>query len=231
MNLVGKEGKGESVWLAFFLYDVLQRFAELARAGRRRGLCRALRQRRRRCCSRTSRRTGGTATGTGAPTSTTARRSARPPTRNARSTPSPRAGRCCRARRSGGRGQAMDGGGPAPGPARRAADPALRSAVRHVRARARLHQGLHARRARERRPVHPRRDLGRHGLRELGDTERAWELFSHAQPDPARDGRRRGRTLQGRALRRVPPTSTAWRRTPAAAAGPGTRARPAGCTG
>jgi cyclic beta-1,2-glucan glucanotransferase len=32
MNLVGKEGKGESVWLAFFLYDVLARFAELARS-------------------------------------------------------------------------------------------------------------------------------------------------------------------------------------------------------
>jgi cyclic beta-1,2-glucan glucanotransferase len=31
MNLVGREGKGESVWLAFFLYDVLLRFAELAR--------------------------------------------------------------------------------------------------------------------------------------------------------------------------------------------------------
>ncbi len=31
MNLVGEKGKGESVWLAFFLYDVLQRFAELAR--------------------------------------------------------------------------------------------------------------------------------------------------------------------------------------------------------
>ena len=32
MNLVGKEGRGESVWLAFFLYDVLTKFAELARA-------------------------------------------------------------------------------------------------------------------------------------------------------------------------------------------------------
>ena len=31
MNLVGHEGKGESVWLAFFLYDVLTQFAELAR--------------------------------------------------------------------------------------------------------------------------------------------------------------------------------------------------------
>jgi cyclic beta-1,2-glucan synthetase len=31
MNLVGIAGRGESVWLAFFLYDVLTRFAELAR--------------------------------------------------------------------------------------------------------------------------------------------------------------------------------------------------------
>ena len=31
MNLVGIEGRGESVWLAFFLYDVLTRFVELAR--------------------------------------------------------------------------------------------------------------------------------------------------------------------------------------------------------
>ena len=30
MNLVGEKGKGESVWLAFFLHHVLQRFAELA---------------------------------------------------------------------------------------------------------------------------------------------------------------------------------------------------------
>ena len=33
MNLVGAQGKGESVWLAFFLYDVLQHFSILA--GRR----------------------------------------------------------------------------------------------------------------------------------------------------------------------------------------------------
>ena len=30
MNLVGRAGRGESVWLAFFLYDALRRFAELA---------------------------------------------------------------------------------------------------------------------------------------------------------------------------------------------------------
>jgi len=34
MNKVGKAGRGESVWLAFFLYDVLTQFAELARARR-----------------------------------------------------------------------------------------------------------------------------------------------------------------------------------------------------
>jgi cellobiose phosphorylase len=31
MNMVGDRGQGESVWLGFFLYDVLTRFAELAR--------------------------------------------------------------------------------------------------------------------------------------------------------------------------------------------------------
>ncbi len=30
MNLVGEKGRGESVWLGFFLYDVLQRFSEMA---------------------------------------------------------------------------------------------------------------------------------------------------------------------------------------------------------
>jgi cellobiose phosphorylase len=32
MNLVGEHGKGESVWLGFFLYDVLMRFAAVANA-------------------------------------------------------------------------------------------------------------------------------------------------------------------------------------------------------
>ncbi len=31
MNLVGQQGKGESVWLGFFLYDVLMQFTEVAR--------------------------------------------------------------------------------------------------------------------------------------------------------------------------------------------------------
>jgi cellobiose phosphorylase len=32
MNLVGEKGRGESVWLAFFLHDVMHRFSELARS-------------------------------------------------------------------------------------------------------------------------------------------------------------------------------------------------------
>ena len=31
MNLVGEKGQGESVWLAFFLYEVLERFSKIAR--------------------------------------------------------------------------------------------------------------------------------------------------------------------------------------------------------
>ena len=31
MNMVGIKGKGESVWLGFFLYKVLMQFAEIAR--------------------------------------------------------------------------------------------------------------------------------------------------------------------------------------------------------
>ena len=31
MNMVGSQGKGESVWLGFFLYEVLMRFSEIAR--------------------------------------------------------------------------------------------------------------------------------------------------------------------------------------------------------
>ena len=30
MNMVGNQGKGESVWLGFFLYDVLNQFIKIA---------------------------------------------------------------------------------------------------------------------------------------------------------------------------------------------------------
>ena len=88
-------------------------------------------------------------------------------------------------------------------PARRPADPAVHPAVRHGRPPSRLHQGLRPRHPRERRPVHPRRDLGRRWPTALqGRGDRADELFDILNPvrhaaDPAG-----GRALQGRALRR-----------------------------
>ena len=39
MNLVGEKGKGESVWLAFFLYDVLKQFSDSGQTARRQNFC------------------------------------------------------------------------------------------------------------------------------------------------------------------------------------------------
>jgi len=44
MNLVGRGGRGESVWLAWFLFDVLRRFAELAEARGDGGFARVCRE-------------------------------------------------------------------------------------------------------------------------------------------------------------------------------------------
>ena len=84
MNLVGEHGKGESVWLGFFLYEVLMRFTEVATArvvtyplpNAARG--------RRLTCAGISRNMAGTASGTAAPISTTARRWDRQLTPNAK---------------------------------------------------------------------------------------------------------------------------------------------------
>ena len=70
MNRVGREGRGESVWLGFFLHGVLGDFAPLCEA--RGDAVRAERYRGRgeAACGRSSGH--GTASGTGAPTTTTA---------------------------------------------------------------------------------------------------------------------------------------------------------------
>jgi cyclic beta-1,2-glucan synthetase len=70
----------------------------------------------------------------------------------------------------------------APGAARRRPDPAARSAFRQGRAGPGLYPRLRARRARERRPVHPRRDLDRDGLRAPGRCRTAWELTRMINP-------------------------------------------------
>jgi len=94
MNLVGEHGKGESVWLAFFLYDVLVQFEPVARQRQDdpfADLCAAESTKLR----RTSSSTHGTGRGIGGPTSTAARRWAPPPARSARSIRSRKAGPSC----------------------------------------------------------------------------------------------------------------------------------------
>ena len=75
MNNVGAQGRGESVWLGFFLYEVLTRFGRLADRQGDTDVRAALPGSRRRRCARISSATAGTANGIGARTSTTARRS------------------------------------------------------------------------------------------------------------------------------------------------------------
>ena len=93
MNRVGEEGRGESVWLGWFLHAALDGLrADRARpAARPRGRRPGRRMPRR--LQRRSIARAGTATGIAAAISTTARRSARPPATNAASIPSRNPGR------------------------------------------------------------------------------------------------------------------------------------------
>ena len=202
------------------------------RGARRGQACRALAGVRARRWRRRSSARPGTATGIGARTSTTARRSARPPTTPAASTRSRSPGASSR--------------GPPTRPARRA--PWRRVDTHLVRrgdglvllftppfgddvAGARLHQGVRAGGPRERRTVHARGGLGGDRLRDARRRGRGRRAVRDAEPDQPRPHRRRRPALQGRALRRRRRTSMPSRRTSAGAAGPGTRARRAGCTG
>ena len=98
MNRVGEGGKGESVWLGWFLAKALQRF-HAVRQGRRR---QAARRRVEEAPENAEEGAGsgrpGTANGTAAAAMTTARRSARAIRTSARSTRSRSRGACCPAR-------------------------------------------------------------------------------------------------------------------------------------
>ena len=69
------------------------------------------------------------------------------------------------------------------------------------RAGPRLHQGLPARRAGERRPVHPRRGLDGDGAGAARERRRGGRALPHAQPGQPHAHRGRRRALQGRAVR------------------------------
>ena len=173
----------------------------------------------------------GTASGTGAATTTTARRSDRRRTTSAASTRSRSRGRCSRAPcRTRFAERAMDAVRTSLVARRSQIAAAARPAVRPLGAGPGLHQGLPARRPRERRPVHARRGLGRDGAGAARQRRRGRRAVPHAEPGQPHAARRPDvDALQGRAVRRWPATSTRARRTPGAAAGPGTPARPAGC--
>ena len=93
-----------------------------------------------------------------------------------------------------------------------------------------LHQGLSARRARERRAVHPRRALGRARHRAPGRRRPGVRAVPDDQPAHPRAHAGGGRRLQGRAVRRRGRRVHRGGPRSAAAAGPGTPARRAGCT-
>ena len=168
MNLVGEHGKGESVWLAFFLYDVLTQFADLAR--RRGDVAFADR-----CTVEAGRLRGNIEENAwdgewyrrayfddGTPLGSAANAECQIDSLPQSWSVLSGAGD---AERSQTAMESVD---------RRlvrrddAADPAVRPAVRQVGPQSRLHQGLRPRRPRERRPVHPRRHLDGHGLRRDG---------------------------------------------------------------
>ncbi len=201
MNRVGIGGQGESVWLGFFLYAVLRQFAEVARlkddlpfAER----CEAEAVNLRRNLEQHAwdgewyrRAYFDDGTPLGSATNVECRIDSIAQSWSVLSG----AGDEHRSR------MAMRRRRPAPGAPRSRADPAARSAVRSIGGRPRLHPGLRPRRARERRPVHARRDLGRDGLRGSGrprarlgahDDDQSGEPCAYA-------GRRRD--VQGRAVR------------------------------
>ena len=202
MNRVGAGGKGESVWLGWFLHTTLWEFARLAEVrgearradgvaaprDRAQGGARAARLGRRLVPARLLRRRHAARLG---PERRVPHRLDRPVV--GRDLGRGHAG----ARRAGdGRGRGV------PGAPRRRPRPAVHAAVRPDAARSRLHQGLPARRPRERRPVHARRHLGGARLRGARRRRQGGRAVRHPEPDQPHQHARRRPPLQGRAVRR-----------------------------
>ncbi len=171
MNRVGAAGRGESVWLGFFLHAVLNAFAPMCerRADRARGD--RYRQRSAAAGARARSRVGWRVV----PPRLLRRRDAarvgaerRVPDRFGRAVVGRAVGRGAAAVRRTGDGRRAH---VPDGPRRAGAAPAA-SAVRRLGAGARLHQGLSAGRPGERRPVHARGGLDRHGARPSGQRRR-----------------------------------------------------------
>ena len=202
MSLVGAGGKGESVWLGWFLLSILRPVRRHRRGPRQcgSGRPRIARTRRR---SRARSTVRGTANGTAVPTSTMGRRWDRRRTRSAAST------------RSRSRGRSLSGGGD-PARARQAMESAERHLVRRndrlillltppfdkMTPEPGLHPGLRAGRARERRPVHPCGALDDHGVRAPGRRRPGGRTLLDAQSDQPHAHADEIAALPGGAVRR-----------------------------
>ena len=199
MNRVGEDGRGESTWLGFFLHVVLTEFAPLCAARGEHARAERYRNEANRLATMLELAWDGEWYLRGYYDDGTAFGSAQDAecwidsiaqSWAALSGAVPDAIRRSRPRR-----------GPlVPGAARATAPVAPHAAVRPVGPGSGVHQGLPARRARERRPVHARRRLGGHGRGPPGKRRRGGGVVPHAQSDQPHANTCGRRALQGRAV-------------------------------
>ena len=202
MNRVGEQGKGESVWLGWFLHATLAAFAPLAKARgeEARGakwLAHAALLRERARARRLGRRL--------VPARLLRRRHAARLVRERRMPD--RLDRAILERDLGGGGagacSACNGRhGRAAHPSRRRSGGAVHAAVRSHAARPRIHQRLSAGYPGERRPVHPRGRLVGDRLRGAGRRRQGRRAVLAPEPDQPHEHAGGCAALQGRALRR-----------------------------
>ena len=229
MNLVGAEGKGESVWLGWFLLSILAAVRRPRGGARRSAIApRTTARTPIGCAARSKQAWDGdwyrrAYFDDGTPLGSKENAECRIDAIAQSWAVIAGGGDPARAR------QAMAVGRRAPGAARRRPRAAADAAVRSDGAEPRLHPGLRAGRARERRAVHARRALDGAGVRAARRRRPRDGALRDAQSDQPRARRRRRSTATAPSRTSSPPTSTRGRRTPAAAAGPGTPDRRAGC--
>ena len=128
------------------------------------------------------------------------------------------------------RGACHGGGRARADPAAGSTGAAVHAAIRQDAARSRLHQGLSAGHPRERRPIHACRAVVGHGIRRPRRGRQGGRAVLPAQSDQPRPHAVRCPSLQGGALRHRRRRLCDSRRMSDAAAGPGTPARPDGCS-
>ena len=218
MNRVGAGGRGESVWMGFFLYYVLGAHDSRLRCARRAAPGRSPTASTRRGCERRSTAPAGTASGFAARFSTTARRWARPPASE------------CQIDALVQAWAVLSGAGDADF-ARKGIAAVEQRLVRRRRRLIRLLDPPFDRMAhdpgyikgylpgdpRERRAVHARRAVVRPRGRRAGPRQPRGRAARHAQPDPSRPHAGGSRPSTRPSRTSSPPTCTASRRTSAAA--------------